>query len=449
MDLLGVGRLPFLSRRSYSSEFQHLLVWSVFAGVVEGQFASLVIARTFHGGDLLIALSTATPFAANLASLAWGLLCVGRPKIRLATRFAAGAVLCVGCVGAIANTPAGAVWFLLQIAAAQALLAGVVTVRSAIWRSNYPVELRGQIAARLQCVRAMIAVVTVQAASAVCDADGDAYRYVFPIAAAFGVVGIRLLARIHIRGERSELRRIFAGSGAAGTVRHLRLGAVLSPARAIGEMIRVLRADRRFARYQIAQLFHGVSNLLTLPIIVLVVTRELPGGDRWGFWMSGGLIVGLPALTLLGTLSRWGRLFDSLGVLRFRVVNVTCWVVGLLLGMFGTLMAVDEHRSHPTYFLAAVVLFMCRGLLYGLAQAGGKLAWNLGHLHFAQADQAEIYMGIHVFLTGVRGVTAPLAGMLLWRTIGWPVWLIAIGFALASLTLYAMLAREERSRLRS
>jgi len=84
-----------------------------------------------------------------------------------------------------------------------------------------------------------------------------------------------------------------------------------------------------------------------------------------------------------------------------------------------------------------------------LAQAGGKLAWNLGHLHFAQADQAEIYMGIHVFLTGVRGVIAPLAGMLLWRTIGWPVWLIAIAFALASLTLYAMLAREERSRLGS
>jgi len=41
LDLLGVGRLPFLSRRSYSNEFQHLLVWSVFAGVVEGQFASL------------------------------------------------------------------------------------------------------------------------------------------------------------------------------------------------------------------------------------------------------------------------------------------------------------------------------------------------------------------------------------------------------------------------
>ncbi|MFQ5591349.1 MAG: MFS transporter, partial [Phycisphaerae bacterium] len=53
-------------------------------------------------------------------------------------------------------------------------------------------------------------------------------------------------------------------------------------------------------------------------------------------------------------------------------------------------------------------------------------------------------MGIHVSLTGVRGLIAPLAGMWLWNRIGWPVWLVAVGLSLVSLTMYAAMARRER-----
>jgi hypothetical protein len=45
------------------------------------------------------------------------------------------------------------------------------------------------------------------------------------------------------------------------------------------------------------------------------------------------------------------------------------------------------------------------------AFAGGKLGWNLGHNDFASDDQSTLYMGIHVTLTGVRGLIAPLAGV--------------------------------------
>jgi hypothetical protein len=75
---------------------------------------------------------------------------------------------------------------------------------------------------------------------------------------------------------------------------------------------------------------------------------------------------------------------------------------------------------------------------------GGALAWNLGHLHFAPPEKAEIYMGVHVALSGARGLIAPLGGMWLWNKIGWPMWLIAIAFALCSLCMFASQARRER-----
>ena len=93
LDLLGVRTLPFLTRRSYYFEFRHIVFWSMLAGLVEGQFASVVVSKTFHGSDLLIAVAATTPIAARLLSLPWGILCIGRPKVRLLAIFAAGTTL--------------------------------------------------------------------------------------------------------------------------------------------------------------------------------------------------------------------------------------------------------------------------------------------------------------------------------------------------------------------
>lgn len=445
MDLLGARRFPFLTRRNFLNEFRHIIPWSILAGLVEGQFAAVVVAKTFQGGPLLIALATTTPYAAYVFSLIWGMVCVGRRKIRLLVFFGFGTCLSAAVIAAIPATRFGAWWFLAQIGLAQAMLAGVVTVRSAMWRSNYPREVRGQIASRLQGVRSVISVITVQVASAIGDADPQSYRVVFPLAALAGFAGVCLLPRIRIRGERAELRRRRQPAPDDGHVRRgwmepYNLTALLSPGHVFGQAFRVLHEDRRFSVYCVAQFLHGAANLMSIPVVVAVVTRDLPLENGWSFWISSSLVVTIPTLCLLGSLGRWGRLFDSLGVLRFRVINVITWSLSLLFGLLATV-AVTESGPGGSALLAGVMLLALRGVLQGVGQGGGSLAWNLGHLHFADSDRAELYMGIHVFLAGVRGLTAPLLGMWLWEVIGWPVWLVALALSLTSLQMYSRLAR--------
>ena len=52
-------------------------------------------------------------------------------------------------------------------------------------------------------------------------------------------------------------------------------------------------------------------------------------------------------------------------------------------------------------------------------------------------------MGIHVFLTGLRGIAAPLLGMWLFSVIDWGVWVVAIACAGTSLILFYRMARHE------
>jgi len=154
-------------------------------------------------------------------------------------------------------------------------------------------------------------------------------------------------------------------------------------------------------------------------------------------------------LALLGSIGRWGRLFDRVGVLRFRVVNVACWAVSLALGAVATLAIVHLDWIGPGMFPMIVLLFAVRGLFNGLGLGGGALAWNIGHLHFARPDEAEVYMGIHVSLTGIRGLFAPLVGIWLWNAIGWMAWLVALVLCLGGLVIFWWMARSEENGVES
>ena len=45
--------------------------------------------------------------------------------------------------------------------------------------------------------------------------------------------------------------------------------------------------------------------------------------------------------------------------------------------------------------------------LSGVCTGGGGIAWNLWVTHFAPSRDTHIYMSVHTFLTGVRGIIGP------------------------------------------
>jgi len=47
-------------------------------------------------------------------------------------------------------------------------------------------------------------------------------------------------------------------------------------------------------------------------------------------------------------------------------------------------------------------------IIYGISNAGGDVAWSLWVTKFAPPDRVADYMSVHTFLTGVRGVLAPV-----------------------------------------
>ncbi len=435
--------VPRMARPNYAVEMQHMLLWGIFAGLVEGNTSSIVVSKTFHGSEFLTTVVWATPMLANMLSLFWSGLIRGRPRRRLYVLLAGGSAL---TFMSVALTPSG--WqpwggwiFALQVAVARILLAGHINVRTSIWSANYPDSHRARISGRLQNVRFMTGLAASLAVMKTFDLDPENYRWVYPVVGAVGVAALLPIRRMRIRGEARELAAARAASAAARSAgqspndadaTHVRHGGVWQSVR---EALAILRADRPFARYCGAQYLLGSANFMVDPVLVIVFTKDL----GYDYLKASILLDQIPNLMVLLTIGVWARYFDRVGVLQFRVINTAIWLASCVAATIGVAILPIGAGAH----VAGVALLFTARVMNGVGRSGGAIAWNLGHLHFADRHQADLYMGIHVALTGVRGLIMPFVAVGIYSVCGWWSLVVATGVCGLAARQFRQLAREE------
>lgn len=416
--------VPRMARPNYTAEMQHMLVWGVFAGVVEGNTSSIVAAKTFHASEFLTTLVWATPMLANTLSLVWGALIRGRPRRRLFVLLSAGSALGFMSVALTPSdwSPWGGWVFALQVAIARILLAGQISVRSSLWSANYPQSHRARISGRLQNVRFATGLLASIAVMNIFNLNAENYRWVYPGIGLIGLLSLLPVRGMRVRGDARRLaqdRAEIAARAAAGAAPRHGLWS------GVGESVTILRRDREFARYCGAQYLLGSANFMVDPVLLIVLTKQL----QYDYLQASLLLDQIPNFVVLLTIGVWARYFDRVGVLRFRVVNSSIWLASCIAAAVGVSALQPGSAAHA---LGVVMLVVAR-VLNGIGRSGGAIAWNLGHLHFAQRRDADLYMGIHVALTGVRGLIMPFVAVGIFHLIGW--WSLAIATVLCALAV--------------
>jgi hypothetical protein len=436
VNLFGARRVPYMARRNYIIELQHIVLWGVFVGMFEGTVSSIVVAKTFDAEPWLITIVMSTPMLSNLMGLVWGSLASGRRKLPLFMLLCGATAAMIGSVALTPETKLGGWIFAGQILLGRVMLSGCMTLRSSLWKHNYPAVERGRIVARLQLVRFSLAIATVTCASLLFDWSPSVYVWVYPVAALLGCGAILAIRRTHVRGEVAELKLIAARNAAAP-----RLGAWARFIRPVSAAVEVLRGDHAFARYCLGMMCLGMANMMIMPILTIMVTREL----RLSYYHCCNLTDVLPRIMMMGSLFLWANLFDRVGVVRFRVVNACIWVSGALAGgVAAVIIYYSNYQDSLSLFTTAVAFVALSRIAHGLGMGGGAIAWTLGHLHFAEPAKAEIYMGTHVFLTGIRGVIAPFLGTFLYLGWGPLAFVVATAIGTAGICTFALLAKDER-----
>lgn len=428
-DFLRFDDIPLTTRPNYAAELAHITMWGVVAGAIDGYVAGIVAAKTFHASKAVTTLIWALPIMINLFNPLWGVLLRGRRRIPTFIILGTCGLLGVFSVAFLPqHHPHAALIFACQIGFIHIWNSGMITLRTTMWRANYPQSHRARIAGRLQTVRLLLTLATVALLNLLFDWQAWAYQIVYPAIALIGTAALFPLRRIRVRGERRELEQARAATSESGR-RGLRAG--------LGEVFGILRTDRVFAQYMLAQFLLGSANFFTEPLLLNALTQ------RFDFrYLDSALIATLiPAVVMLIAIRFWAPFFDRVGVLRFRIYNSLMWTlsyVGISIAMI--VVAVGGLELLP---ITVLILAVSR-IFTGLGRSGGVIAWNIGHLHFARKEQTELYMGIHVGLTGLRALTMSFLGWACGELIGYYSFLVALALAVTAHGLFRRLASRQR-----
>ena len=379
-----------------------------------GLFATKdVVAPQFFGaGYFVLAMISTGNFLGLLLSMSVGVLADRGDKVRLVVRLeglSRVALLLFPLLLFVPEGPPRQAALAVLIGAGLLLFALPTPARLAIYHENYPANVRGRLfGINRQARQGLVVFVTLALvllwdgarSSAWFGADGavlprDSVYVILPVIGLVGLWGTWQFSRIRVAADD---RRAHAAALAPAVPR---LSFLRATGQAIGGgargVVRVLRTDRRFAIYMLIFFPFGLGNLMLNPVLPVYI-RDL-GAD---VFEQGLLMMIVPNGMVFLLLALSGRLFDRVHQMLLR---------GFSCLLFACVPLILLLSNDLTWIGVAMGV-------RGVAFSAGMVLWTLGTLYFAPADKVAAYMGVHVFLTGVRGVIAPQLGGYLAANVG-------------------------------
>lgn len=360
---------------------------SLCAGILEtagNTFMLLLAVRYFQAGAMTKALVAGGGSCGLLLS---PLVVNGTQRLGWPATVAGSRILLLGSLACLAAafSPLRATWLYAGgCVLALTTAASVIPLMTQVYQDNYPAEQRGQLYSRTFMLRILAALI-------------------------FGFLGGQWLEpdpwmRVRLPGLTGHIAEfperfrvlllVFAAAlGAASWVVHripsqpLRYDVGSHPLAGL----RFVRTDRWFRQALIAWMLMGFANLAMLPMRV-----EYLGNPRYGLMKTAAeialLTLVIPNAARLVLSPIWGWFFDRMNFFALRIV--------LNLGFALGIASFFTSNSWAGLIAAAVI--------YGISNAGGDVAWGLWVTKFAPSHHVAEYMAVHTFMTGVRGVLAPV-----------------------------------------
>lgn len=286
-------------------------------------------------------------------------------------------LLAVLCLLGVAFKQGDPTWFTTALAAAFVVRVFPRTGEMNMYRVLYPTSHRGAAVGLLKAIMAISVLLVVVAGYFWLNFDASRYWMIYLAIAAALLLSSFCYQAIPVRQQ--DL---------------LEMSGLVSPWSAFYDGLKDFLNDRRFLMYQIGFSFAGTANHMVFWLVPYLCINDLKLGDVKTRFISALI----PALLVTFSAPLWGRYLDRFNPMIGRAT------FNLLQGIAFLLFAVGGLGSQEALVITAAVL-------HGIASGGSAVNWLTGSLHFAGKDRVSLYNAVHVGLTGIRGLLAPLVGL--------------------------------------
>jgi len=285
-------------------------------------------------------------------------------------------------------------------------------------RGNYRQNLFGKLFGYSSTLNKICVMVSTLLVGLLLDYNPNSYKVFYPIVGVLGVISVFQLTKISFVQKSEKVTT---------PVRH----AVKNSFRRI---IEILRRNRPFRHLELGFIFYGFAWMSTHAVVTIFYKEVLNlSYSSVAFYANAFNLVAIMLLPF------FGRLIGSKDPRRFGILTF-----GALM-LFIVFTALTEY--YPAHFhlwgLKIYYMLLIAVFFNGVFMGSMPILWGIGSSYFCKSHEAADYQSVHLFLTGLRALFAPIIGIKLYEWYGFS-FTYGVGVVLLLLAIVVMIYSEKR-----
>ena len=225
------------------------------------------------------------------------------------------------------------------------------------------------------------------------DADNFAFIYVYPGLAICSILGLFLLSNIGYEDKDfTPVKEPFFKAIRQSSKR----------------MINILRFNKPYLHFEIGFMLYGFAFMSTVAVITIFYEKALHlNYSSVGFYKNVYNVIAILLLPFLG------RILGKVDPRKFAILTFSSFLLYFLfMGLTEYIPFNIEWIGITVYPILVIAMFF-NGIFAGTM----ALLWYIGSAYFCPKEEAADYQSVHLSLTGIRAIFAPLLGIFFYELI--------------------------------
>ena len=280
--------------------------------------------------------------------------------------------------------------FLVLLAVSFSFNSLFIPLYNNLFQKHFDSKVRGKIFGITISISTLIAILFSYIAGRILDNNESNFHIIMVFAGICGFLGTAILStfkpdvKSENKVQKFSFHRIF-----------------ISP---LSRTWETLKKNKDFRNFEINFTIYGIGFIMVLPSVPIYLIETLNMTYTSSFIAKAVIAqIGLLLLSpLFGNIhGKWHpHYFTAISFLTFSFFPLTLYI--------STFMSTD----------IAIILVFAAYFIYSFGMAGVNITWNISSIFFAGKEDSSMYQSIHVSATGIRGLSAPLLGLFIYRYFG-------------------------------
>jgi MFS family permease len=293
-------------------------------------------------------------------------------------------------------------------------------------KTNYRHQNFGKLYSWATSVNKIVMIVITFLYGLLMDHNNFAFVYIFPIMALLSIISIFALSNIDYAEEEPSGKKVKLLSS-------IKTSAL--------SMLSILQKNRGYRHFEIGFMLYGFAFMSSITVITIFFERQLHlNYSSIAFYKNAYYVIAIILLPF------FGKLIGRIDPRKFAVITY----LAIMLHIF-FIMLTEYFPFYTEWFgLKIYYLLLVYIIFHSIFAATMGLLWNIGSAYYCAPEEAGSYQSVHLSLTGVRGIFAPLLGVFFYEMIGYSgTFIISIIALIAAIAVMIWSYNKDKKARRS